>query len=397
MGHPTREQVSFRNTTASVLFDLIRGVAAMVVLLTHWKILYFVDFPKIPSHRVLFAVPYVMAAAGHQAVLIFFVLSGYLISSSIFRSISRGTWSWRSYLTHRFVRLWVVLVPGLVLGAFLDHIGLRLHSTTNLYRSLTLKTHNLDIARDVTSHVFLGNLFFLQTVFVPVFGSNKALWSLANEFWYYILFPLFWLSVTRNPSLRISRLTRIFYIALFAILVWILRSSLLPLFPVWLAGVALACLGPPQVSSKFRAATTIIYLTIFLAAAKIRILSPLIQDYVLAIFTLIFFWILLSAQGHATDSRFTRFSRWISRFSYTLYLVHIPFLLMLTALIAGDRLWSPTDLKHDLIALAVLLVTVGYAWTIAYLTEFHTDDIRKWVEQRVNRGQPVRMPPSYNA
>jgi hypothetical protein len=37
---------------------------------------------------------------------------------------------------------------------------------------------------------FLGNLCFVQTVSVPVYGSNGPLWSLANEFWYYVMFPL---------------------------------------------------------------------------------------------------------------------------------------------------------------------------------------------------------------
>ena len=37
---------------------------------------------------------------------------------------------------------------------------------------------------------FWGNLVFLQTILVPTYGTNALLWSLANEFWYYMLFPL---------------------------------------------------------------------------------------------------------------------------------------------------------------------------------------------------------------
>ena len=34
------------------------------------------------------------------------------------------------------------------------------------------------------------NAFFLQTIVGPTFGSNGPLWSLAYEWWYYVLFPL---------------------------------------------------------------------------------------------------------------------------------------------------------------------------------------------------------------
>lgn len=37
---------------------------------------------------------------------------------------------------------------------------------------------------------------FLQTRFTPVFGSNGPLWSLFNEFWYYVLFPALGLSTS---------------------------------------------------------------------------------------------------------------------------------------------------------------------------------------------------------
>jgi hypothetical protein len=43
---------------------------------------------------------------------------------------------------------------------------------------------------DLSGISFFGNIFFLQTISVPIYGSNFPLWSIANEFWYYLLFPL---------------------------------------------------------------------------------------------------------------------------------------------------------------------------------------------------------------
>jgi hypothetical protein len=62
----------------------------MLVCLEHWRSLLYIDYPQIGSHRALFALPYLMTGAGHQSVVIFFVLSGYLISGSNFSA--DGTW-----------------------------------------------------------------------------------------------------------------------------------------------------------------------------------------------------------------------------------------------------------------------------------------------------------------
>jgi len=129
---------SFVETQASVLLDLVRGLAALLVLGEHWRNLFFVDYPQLPAHKLLWALPYVLTGAGHQAVVIFFVLSGYLISGSIFRALKRDQWSWASYMTHRVVRLWVVLLPGLLLCAAFDTLGLHLHRAPLVYAGLGL-------------------------------------------------------------------------------------------------------------------------------------------------------------------------------------------------------------------------------------------------------------------
>lgn len=76
---------------------------------------------------MLFAPPYLIARAGHSAVVIFFVLSGYLISGSVFRMFAAGRWSWKRYSLHRLLRLWIVLIPGLMLTALCDQTGIHLH------------------------------------------------------------------------------------------------------------------------------------------------------------------------------------------------------------------------------------------------------------------------------
>ena len=104
----------FARTQASVLLDLVRGLAAFLVVISHARNLLFVDYSDLPAHPLWTTVFYTITRAGHQSVVIFFVLSGYLVGGSVLRTVERRTWSWTSYLTHRLVRLWVVLLPGLL-------------------------------------------------------------------------------------------------------------------------------------------------------------------------------------------------------------------------------------------------------------------------------------------
>lgn len=381
-----RKSVNFRDSNASVRLDLLRGLAAILVLIGHWKIMFFVDYPNISAHRIWFAIPYVLCSAGHQAVLIFFVLSGYLISSSVFRSLDRDQWQWRSYLTHRFVRLWIVLIPGLILGALWDWIGLHHGHFPGLYNGSNPKSHAVDVFKTFSAGTFAGNLAFLQTLRVPVFGSNGALWSLANEFWYYLLFPFGLFALRRNTASA----QRTLYIVLFLVVAWFTRSSILLLFPIWLAGTALALLPSLRLRSWHTFAATTIYAPLVFFFAKVNFSTSLVQDYLFGLATFFFIWIVTSTRRPAQASTVTDFARTTARFSYTLYIVHMPALLLLTTFIAGERLWSPTDLHHDLIAFAVLALLLIYAYLVAAVTEFRTNRVRKSIERRLESLFPSR-------
>jgi hypothetical protein len=88
-------------------------------------------------------------------------------------------------------RLYIVLIPAVLLGVVLDHLGYRLFGAGSIYYSPTgldlVPTH--DLAQRLLPSVIAGNLMFLQGLCVPIVGTNVALWSLSNEFWYYMIFP----------------------------------------------------------------------------------------------------------------------------------------------------------------------------------------------------------------
>lgn len=71
-----------------------------------------------------------------------------------------------------------------------------------------------------------------SAILVPCFGTNGPLWSLANEFWYYLLFPILLLLLL--PGSRIS--TRVASLLLAAGILLFLPRSILLGGVIWLIG-----------------------------------------------------------------------------------------------------------------------------------------------------------------
>jgi peptidoglycan/LPS O-acetylase OafA/YrhL len=369
----------FMDTKASVLLDLVRGLSALAVLCEHWRMLLFVSYPKIPSHRWLFALPYTLFSAGHQAVVIFFVLSGYLVSGSVFRMLKQGRWSWRTYGLHRLVRLWIVLIPGLALTSLWDQIGMHLHSASAvaLYsgQSGDWIVRNVHAASGVGA--FFGNLFFLQNIRVLTFGSDQALWSLSNEFWYYVLFPLGLISLRSGSRLfiRVSSGVVFLCVALF------IGRNILSMFPIWLFGTALALCPAPKLGWKARWMAAAIYIPIFFGIGRLEFIPLLYRDYILGAGTFVLLWTFLSARSAVVDSELgVRFARTLARFSYTLYVAHMPLLVLFAALLVGPDRWMPTA-AHLAIGLGLLITVVCFSFFLAKGTEFNTDKVRSGVER----------------
>jgi peptidoglycan/LPS O-acetylase OafA/YrhL len=331
--------------------------------------------------RFFWIVPYVVTGAGHQAVIVFFLLSGFLVGGTVLRAVERGEWKWTTYLLRRSTRLWIVLVPALILCFIWDKSGLSFGYAPGLYGGHALNHMLGNVSQLLSRQIFLANLFFLQGIHAPTYGSDGALWSLAFEFWYYLLFPLGLFAFFPYFRLRY----RIAYFVLFLAASYFVRGGILYEFPIWLAGVLLLkvpSLRPHSGLAKIaRLVAPIAYVPVFFFLAKAHILPSLVSDYVLAAFTFLLMWILLSAtNAHPERAVPVLFSRWIARFSYTLYAVHTPLLVFLASILVRDARWQPTW-NHVLIGLIVLFAVVAYSFGIAFLTEFRTDVFRVRLEK----------------
>lgn len=229
---------------ASDHLNMIRGVAAIAVLLNHLRGLFFEGLHTAGPLSLAAYGFWAVTSFGHDAVVIFFVLSGFFVGRSAIRAATN--WSWRVYLTNRLVRLYLVLLPALALTALADRISIRQPLGPQYFLHSIPHTNNaVPIAAAMSPPTLLANAVFLQTTVAPAFGSNTALGSLANEFWYYMLFPLCLL-----PFYSGSVMTRARYVAPAVLIGFWLPREIVIYFSVWLLGAMLNFVPAP--ASRFQ-------------------------------------------------------------------------------------------------------------------------------------------------
>jgi peptidoglycan/LPS O-acetylase OafA/YrhL len=375
------------SAAASAHLDLIRGLAAWAVMWGHLRALFFVDFQHIVRNSPWLRVLYFFSGFGHEAVMVFFVLSGFFISSTIVSRWIAGNWSWRDYAIDRSSRLYVVLIPALLLGCVWDKAGSSIFASTGLY-SGPLEGFGAAIAQNrITPGIFLGNLVFLQTVVCPTFGSNGPLWSLANEFWYYILFPV---ALAAGIAWRVNSTRRAILLTILAVILAIfLGSEILLGFLIWLAGAVVVLvfsncrfLGKGWLVLYFLVCSLV--LSACLGAARTGYSVVLGSDLGVGLAFSLFLFGVLQMEIGTGHGFYPRTAHTIAGFSYSLYVLHFPFLLLLRAWMVPPQRWQP-DMAHLGYGAIIGTVTIGLAWFVSIFTENKTRVVRQWMRNAMPR------------
>jgi len=359
--------------------DCLRGLAALLVVLEHLRAFLFVPYSKIKCSGILLKLFYFITCLGHQAVIVFFVLSGFLVGGSVLNSFQKGTWTWSGYLIRRMSRLWVVLIPALILTFLWDHAGILINTSgynggyLDLYHSGPGQTHPADLS----FKSFIGNLFFLQTVVVPVFGTNGPLWSLANEFWYYLIFPVgLALFTTKTQS------NRVLYLAVMLFLFFLLPTSIILLGFAWGLGVISYLMAHSQIFCEWAKKNlylglSLLFVTIILVLSRVGKLGNLF-DYILAVSIMLLIPSL--AVRTVKPGPYSKISIAASEVSYTLYLVHCPPLFFLFFTKFGGRQYLPSVYSLGLFLFLIIAVLI-YSAAIWWFFERNTEKVRQTIER----------------
>lgn len=335
----------------SAYLDLMRFVAALAVLLGHME-QDGLSMAWMPLSRF-----------SHEAVIIFFVLSGFII----YYSTTSRTTCWQQYAIARLSRIYSVALPA-VLTCMLLALWLAQQADFDVSR---LSNYARPTVWDAVSSLLFLNQSWMNKAAVPL---NNPYWSLCYEVLFYVLFGAYFFTRGRQRWLLVS------------IVALVAGPAVLMLLPIWLMGAWLAASG--RYATRFKIAPAWLA---FVAPLAVIILINVTGVDLLIRSTLYEkvpgYWHLLNSQRFLTDfligaalclhivafsslpttvqNLFVQYQKWfatLASFSFTLYMFHRPmtqFLGVHYPLVPGT-IWQTA-----IIAIGILFA----CWVISWGTE----------------------------
>jgi peptidoglycan/LPS O-acetylase OafA/YrhL len=318
-------------------------------------------------------------------VVAFFLISGWLVGGSLLNKLGQPQ-ALGNYAIDRLTRLWTVLLPALLLMVLVGIVTGTVQHTEP----------GFELSNDYSLPTFIGNLFGLQTVMVQNFGANYALWSLANETWYYIAFPLALLALRGPGPLR-----QVAGLAALAVIAALLPWALTLYFALWLLGalfsrVRIECGNAVRVALVVVECGLLVYYR-FTGSNDDLVPASFIQDLNCSLP----FMLLLSSLPQKIDPasaplrRVGKVAKFFSEFSFTLYVIHIPTIILLRHLgrtvFGRDTLAPDRPLDYAIYSsMVVLIVAVAY---LSYrLFESQTYRVRRKAKALLLPAQPKQVP-----
>ena len=363
--------------------DALRGIAAFLVLVHHARVLGLDPRPfgdpllDRGVHMLMHFSPLRVLEFGREAVLFFFVLSGYVLTRALLRNGSPGL---LAFAAQRTIRLMLPVTASVLLsvGLFYALLG----DSAALPEPLRGR-EDIGIWQEAPAFLdVLRESALLRTQSDPV-EMNPVLWSLVHEWRLTLFLPLvllfhgriWWLLALGCLGMALGAMgsgseNRVmlgpqFHSTVVASVYFTLSIA---------SGAALALAGPPPALTRGqRLAGGVACVALFGLASD------------LAAYTASVLLIVVAQQPGA----FRRFLRsaplvWLGHVSYSLYLVHVPVLAACVVALHGTLpLWASLVVG--------LVASLAAAEAMRRLVEAPSRDLARWTERRLrHRADPGR-------
>lgn len=355
------------NRAMSVYLDAVRFLAALIVFAAH------ASYPRFDGGWLSFITPY-----GHEAVIVFFVLSGYVIGY-VAHERERDL---RTFFVSRLARLYSVVLWALILTLLLDRAGAAIDPA--LYRPDWLRP-------ELIPERFFANLLFVNELWFSSIRafSNGVFWSLGYEFWYYVIFAVWYYVASFRRWLLLA-----------AVLV-LVGPKILLLAPLWWLGYLVyrfnATTQLPHVLGWLLFVGSILGFALhelfglepILHAASKSLLSFeigghdlyrdfgwskwFLADYVLGVLIATNFigFAAISRNARAIPQVVVAPIRFLAASTFTLYLLHFPLLQFFASVFDTSA--------------AIIVATLASVFAVAHLTEHRKAAYRRFFDARLPR------------
>lgn len=350
--------------------DLLRCLSALFVVIAHVRANFFDIYCYLEpsSQNVLTKIFYVCCSFSDDGVLIFFILSGFLVGGKTIKSlILRAPISASKFAIDKSIRIGLPLVASLVAIIF---INLLIGESTDYIR-------------------LIGNMFSVQGIWVAPEGG--ILWTMPYIVWYYVfifsLILLFnkattkrnWGIITMAISLIMFTLsgdslsTYFFFIVSFGIIAYYFSEIKIPKrFIYTCIVVAIFC----AIASKF-ARPSISREQTFFSLFNVSVLN-IVETLTLAIITSQLVRIIPKTKFAI---KLNQISSKLAIFSYSLYLIHYQIIrIMIWLGFPKSNTINLTSLSLFIVEIIICIIG-GYLFYLC--AEKHTNNIKKFIHKKI--------------
>lgn len=337
--------------------EALRGIASLYVFFHHTLF----SFGIIHKNSLIGK----FFSFGQEAVMVFFLLSGYVIALSL----NKRQYSFKTYFKHRFFRIYTVVI----MGWMISFISIYFSDTT------------LIISISEFAKQFLVNIFMLQDISAlkpgtfadPLFGDSP-LWSLSYEWWFYMIFFVHYTLIQKyfrgNLSLFNISALLLSIIGILSFKVNYNQVSLIIMYYyVWFSGaITLLYITKNQFQFYSTLMTFISYIIIILLYSSLFVfhqniisigVHPLLElrhysaTLLLFLFSILFYKIIYT---HIKNNKFYKkiiyFFSLIAPLSFSLYVFHYP-------------IKNYMERFNEVNGIVLLIITLLISLVLSYLVE----------------------------
>lgn len=326
------------NANSSLFLDAIRLCAALVVAIFH---AYGMWSPvegdvATPLHNL-----------AHAAVVIFFALSGYVIAYTTSVN-NRGK---VQYIEARLSRLYSIVIPALLITALAEIIVS--YANPELHAEYS---RGASWPRYLLSASFMNEVWFISGA-PPM---NTPLWSLGYEFWYYVIFGLWFFRTTGWKS------------ALPLVIACVIAGpKVLIMMPIWIAGYAAYRLPKPSLSAATSwgllgiaalvTSLSVVYFPILpnkIGAPPLFFSGQFLTDWVNGLLFATALWFLPLSTQAVPSKKWVGWFRKIADLTFPIYVLHNP-LLILSQVVFGYEKYNDAQMWKVIIVVLITAALLG--------------------------------------
>lgn len=347
------------------LLDFLRAAAALLVLFGHTRNWIFLNIGAVEHPGLLLRLFYFVTVLQHEAVVIFFVLSGFLIGGRLADSVRQGSFDLAHYLISRFVRIYIVYVPALIVTEGIFFFGSILLSDPG-YGHIRPLFNERQIALGGFQQAFC-HIAGLQGFSCAAWDQNPPLWSLGYEWALYLIAP----AIIQLIVWKAAAALRVMAIVLVCALVISIcddPGEVVFWFAAWFLGAVSYCVLRTSAIPLPAGLLGAFMIIAGMAVSRLKIVNMLETDMIIAAGAAI----MIACRQMIAFPLAPRFFGWAAGFSYTLYAIHLPIVFLIVAIF--QNIGFPTDkVPPGPLAFMEFLVTIIICLLSAFLVSLVTE------------------------